>query len=98
MTARHALTDAQWARVQPLLPPTKPRTGRPNRNHRLLLDAILWKLRTGAPWRDLPERFGSWKTVDSRFRRWSRDGRWRQIRGKGEWLGEACLPEGPRRV
>ena len=55
---RYALTDAQWRRLEPLLPPERPRTGRPNHDHRTILDGILWVLRTGAPWRDLPERYG----------------------------------------
>jgi transposase len=70
--ARHELTDEQWERLQPLLPPQKPRTGRPNNDHRTVINGILWLLRTGAPWRDLPERYGSWKTVASRFYRWQR--------------------------
>lgn len=67
---RHELTDAQWERLAPLLPPQRPRTGRPANDHRTVLNGMLWILRTGAPWRDLPERYGSWKTVASRFRRW----------------------------
>ena len=53
---RHELTDAEWERRAPLLPPERRKTGRPNKAHRLIVNAILWKLRTGAPWRDLPER------------------------------------------
>jgi len=67
---RHEVTDAQWERLAPLLPPQVPRTGRPAKEHRVVLNAILWVLRTGAPWRDLPERYGSWQTAYSRFRRW----------------------------
>ena len=52
------LTDAQWERLRPLLPPQKPPTGRPANDHRTVLEGILWILRTGAPWRDLPEWFG----------------------------------------
>lgn len=73
------LTDTQWERLQPLLPPQKPRTGRPNLDHRRLLNGILWLLRTGAPWRDLPKRCGSWRTVASRFYRWRRAGIWRRL-------------------
>ena len=65
------LTDAQWEKLCPLLPPQKPRTGRPAKNHRTVLNGILWVLQTGSPWRSLPERFGSWKTVSSRFCRWT---------------------------
>jgi transposase len=60
------LTNTQWERLQPLLPPQKPQTGRPALDHRRLLNGILWMLRTGAPWRDLPERYGAWSTVASR--------------------------------
>ena len=52
---RHALTDSQWEQLAPLLPPAKPRTGRPNLDHRCIITGILWRLKTGAPWRDLPE-------------------------------------------
>ncbi len=76
---RHELTDDQWDRLEPLLPPQRPATGRPARDHRTILNGILWILRTGAPWRDLPERFGPWKTVYSRFRRWQEAGIWDQI-------------------
>ena len=61
------LTDARWAVLEPLLPPQRPTTGRPNKDHRQVLEAIVWLLRTGAPWRDLPDSFGPWRTVASRF-------------------------------
>ena len=76
---RTELTDIQWERLQPLLPPQKPRTGRPNKNHRTVINGILWILRTGAPWRDLPKRYGSWKTASSRFYRWQSAGIWQRI-------------------
>jgi transposase len=76
---RGELTDQQWALIAPLLPPQRPRTGRPAIDHRQMVSAILWLTRTGAPWRDLPERYGSWKTVYSRFRRWSEQGIWKQV-------------------
>ena len=75
---RHTLTDDEWARVEPLLP-KPPRTGRPPKDHRLILDALLWLGKTGAPWRDLPERFGPWRTVATRFYRWTRAGLWERI-------------------
>ena len=74
--SRAALTDAQWERLRPLLPPQKPRTGRPAKDHRLVLDGILWIARTGAPWRDLPPCFGPWQTVATRFYRWRVAGIW----------------------
>jgi transposase len=73
------LTDAQWDRLRPLLPAQRARTGRPARDHRTILSAILWVLRTGAPWRDLPERFGPWATAWSRFRRWTAAGVWARV-------------------
>jgi transposase len=75
------LTDEQWARLRLLLPPQRPRTGRPARNHRTILSAILWVLRTGAPWRDLPEQFGPWSTAWNRFRRWTAAGVWQRVLG-----------------
>ena len=73
------LTDAQWERLRPLLPPQRPYTGRPAKNHRTVINGILWVLRTGSPWRFLPERYGSWKTVSSRFYRWQRAGVWDRV-------------------
>ncbi len=73
------LSDAQWEKLRPLLPPQKPRTGRPAHDHRTVLDGILWILRTGSPWRSLPEHYGSWKTVSSRFYRWQMAGVWERI-------------------
>ncbi len=73
------LPDAQWQRLHPLLPPQKARTGRPAKDHRVVINGILWVLRTGSPWRCLPERYGSWKTVSSRFYRWQKAGVWDRI-------------------
>ncbi|NDU71756.1 IS5 family transposase [Actinomadura sp. DSM 109109] len=70
---RHELTDAAWRRIEPLLPAQPVRGGR-WADHRTVLNGILWKLATGAPWRDLPERYGNWKTVYERYRRWAADG------------------------
>lgn len=76
---RGELSDEQWKRLEPLLPAQKPQTGRPNLGHRQIINGILWVLRTGAPWRDMPERYGSWSTVASRFYRWREAGIWEQI-------------------
>ena len=73
------LTDAQWATLEPLLPPQRPRTGRPNNDHRQVVEAMVWLARTGAPWRDLPSCYGSWKTVASRFYRWRKAGIWARL-------------------
>ena len=72
--ARHQLTDEQWDAVEPLIPRKEARTGRPPEDRREMLDGILWVLRTGAPWRDLPERFGPWQTVYDYFSAWRRTG------------------------
>ena len=71
---RGDLSEEEWERLKPLLPPQKARTGRPALEHRRLLNGILWVLRTGAPWRDLPERYGPWQTVATRFYRWRKAG------------------------
>jgi transposase len=76
---RHELTDTQWAQLAPLLPPARPRTGRPNHDHRTVLNGILWKLATGVPWRDVPARYGPWPTLYSRFRRWRLAGVWDRV-------------------
>ncbi|WFT77806.1 IS5 family transposase [Methylobacterium sp. CB376] len=68
------LTDAQWERIAPLLPPQKPRTGRPAEDHRRVLNGLLWILRTGAPWEGLPTRYGPVGTVSSRLYRWRKAG------------------------
>ena len=74
---RHELTDGEWRLVEPLLP-RQARGGRCN-NHRTTLSGMLWVLRTGAPWRDLPERFGRWQSVYGRFSRWRRGGTFDRI-------------------
>lgn len=73
------LTNRQWGRIHPFLPPQKPDIGRPNEDHRTIIKGILWIDRTGAPWRDLPERYGCWSTVASRFYRWRSKGIWQGI-------------------
>ena len=78
MVRRHELSDREWALLEPLLPGPK-RTGRPAKDHRTLINAMLWILHTGAPWRDLPERYGPWQTVYSRFGHWQADGTWDRI-------------------
>ena len=71
---RHQLTDEQWALVEPHVPHSTARTGRPAKDPRLMLDGIFWVLHAGAPWRDLPERFGPWQTVYDHFRNWRKGG------------------------
>ena len=71
--ARHALTDEQWELIADLFPPRRS-TGRKPRDRRQIMDAILWVLRTGAPWRDLPASFGPWATAWDLFDKWNHDG------------------------
>ena len=78
MPRRHALTDAEWAKLEPLLP-TNGRRGHPFKDHRAVIDAILWVLATGAAWRDLPDRLGPWQTAYGRFSRWRKDGTWDRV-------------------
>jgi transposase len=78
VVGRGELTDKAWAYIEPLLPPIES-GGRRWRDHRQVINAILWKLRTGAPWRDLPERYGPWKTAHERLRIWTKDGTWDRI-------------------
>jgi transposase len=79
VTGRFDLTDTQWAILEPLLPtPKKP--GRPPKwTKRQLIDGIRWRTRVGAPWRDVPDRYGRWQTVYGLFRRWQRDDTWARI-------------------
>jgi len=76
MGNRGDLTNEQWERIELLLPKANTKRGRPAQAHRQLLNGILWVLRTGAPWRDLPERYGKWTTIYSRFQRWRKSGAW----------------------
>lgn len=78
MVGRGEITDAAWERIAPLLPPNGKRGGQ-WKDHRTVINGILWKLRTGAPWRDLPERYGSRSTCADRRARWERDGVWDRL-------------------
>jgi transposase len=71
--------DDQWALVEPLLPDRTPRRGGQWRDHRQVINGVLWRTRTGAPWRDLPACYGKWQTVYYRHRRWSADGTWERV-------------------
>ncbi|MFC9948962.1 IS5 family transposase [Streptomyces pratensis] len=75
---RGDLSDAEWERLRPFLPVSNGRCGR-WRDHRQVIDGILHRVRTGVHWRDLPERFGPWKTVYERHRLWSADGTWERL-------------------
>ena len=76
---RHQLTDAQWLRIEHLVPGKKGDRGRHGEDNRLFVDAVLWIARAGAPWRDLPPAFGNWNSVFQRFRRWAKKGVWERI-------------------
>jgi transposase len=88
---RGEVTDAAWERIAPHLP-RNGRRGQQWADHRRVLNGILWKLRTGAPWRDLPERYGPWRTCYARFVRWRRDGTWDRLlahaQSKSDAVGE----------
>ena len=75
---RHAITDRDWDRIKDLLPGQAGQPGVTAKDNRLFIDAVLWIARTGAPWRDLPERFGNWNSVWRRFDRWAKKGVWRR--------------------
>lgn len=76
---RHELSDAQWARIEPLLPGRPGTPGARAQDNRRFVNAVVWMAKTGAQWRDLPDRFGKPNTVLVRFRRWARAGRWQHI-------------------
>ncbi len=70
------LSDEYWEQLRPLLPAQKPQTGRPATDHRLIVEGMLWVARTNSSWRELPERFGPWTTVASRYQRWCKEVCW----------------------
>ncbi|MCE3249753.1 MAG: putative transposase [Geminicoccaceae bacterium] len=77
---RYELSERDWRRLEPLLPVTRSaRGGRPPKDRRRTVDGILWVLRTGAPWRDLPERYGPWSSAASTFYRWRIKGVWERV-------------------
>lgn len=77
---RHELSETQWNRIKDLLPPErKPQGGHPAKSNREMLNAMVYWLNTGIPWRDLPERFGPWQSVYSRFRAWTKAGVWENV-------------------
>ncbi len=77
---RGDMSDSDWQRIQPLLPPEKTgKRGGQWRSHRQVINGIRWIGRTGAPWRDLPERYGPWQTCAERLYRWQQDGTWERI-------------------
>ena len=76
---RLVLSDEQWARMAAHVIGDERTRGSSGRNNRMFVEAVLWIVRTGAPWRDLPEQFGCWNSVFRRFSRWSAKGIWHRI-------------------
>lgn len=82
MSRTALLDDAQWARIEPLMPSSEGCRGRPFRAHRQVVEGIIYRFRTGTAWRDLPASFGPWQTVWKRHQRFSRDGTWDRIHAR----------------
>lgn len=107
MSCKTDLMTKQWQAIEPLLPPAA-RRGHAWSDHRRVLNGIVWRLRTGAPWRDVPERYGPWQTCYDRFVRWQRDGTWLRLlqtlqaqtdaRGEIDWDGAALTRRTSRRT
>jgi transposase len=87
---RKDLTDAQWQLLEPLLPATSVLGRPPIWTRRQLINGIRWRIRTGAPWRDVPERYGSWQSIYGLFRCWQRDGTWARVWSRLQQLGDAA--------
>lgn len=79
MVKRYELSNEQWRRIEGLIAGKKGDPGRTGRDNRLFVNAVLWVLRSGARWSDLPERYGKWKSVHKRFTRWAERGVWERV-------------------
>jgi len=79
MVKRYELSDAQWRRIEKLLPGKAGDRGVTAKDNRAFVNGVLWVLRSGARWSDLPERYGKWKSVHKRFTRWAKAGVWQQV-------------------
>ena len=79
MVKRYELSDAQWERICLVLPGKASDPGRTAQDNRRFVNAVLWVLRSGARWSDLPERYGKWKSVHTRFARWAKKGVWERV-------------------
>jgi transposase len=82
MSRSAVLDDAQWARIESLMPSSDGQRGRPFRDHRQVIEGIVYRFRTGVAWRDLPESFGPWQTIWKRHKRFSTDGTWDKIHAR----------------
>jgi transposase len=76
---RHEIKDEEWEKIEDMLPGRSGAVGKPAVDNRCFVNGVLWIARTGAPWRDLPERYGNWNSVWRRFRRWALKGIWSSI-------------------
>ena len=76
---RYELSEKQWARIAPLIAGKASDPGRTGADNRLFVNAVLWVIRSGAHWHDLPERYGKYKTVHKRFTRWAKAGVWERV-------------------
>jgi transposase len=79
MSRRYALRDDQWERIKDMLPGRKASVGVTAKDNRLFVEAVLYRYRAGIPWRDLPERFGHFRKVHTRFSRWAKSGAWEKV-------------------
>jgi transposase len=79
MVRRYGLRDDQWDRIKELLPGREGTVGVTAKDNRLFVEAVIYRYRAGIPWRDLPERFGDWKNIHRRHRRWSESGVWKRV-------------------
>lgn len=79
MAKGYELTASQWQKIELLLPGKVGDPGRSGLDNRLFVNGVLWVLRSGAHWHDLPDRYGKWKTVHKRFTRWAQDGVWERV-------------------
>jgi transposase len=86
---RQEISDQAWVWLEPLLPDRRPQRGGRWRDHRTILEGIVWRFRTGAPWRDVPEQYGPWQTVYERFNRWSADGTWDRLLARAQAEADA---------
>ena len=90
MVKRGELTNEAWAQIAPLLPENGRRGGRWRDHREVVVNGVLWRLRTGAPWRDLPEqRYGPWQTCYDRFSRWRSDGTWDRLLSDAQTKSDA---------
>lgn len=79
MNSRYSLRDDQWEKIEKLLPGRAGSAGRTARDNRLFVEAVIYRYRSGIPWRDIPERFGDYRVIHTRFTRWAEKGIWQQV-------------------